>query len=284
MAWDPDFPNEPVIFAAYNGTNPTPGASGSAFAARKDLPSGARLDKAVLDNEARLDINHGNATIPSNCLNCHGGSSRVDGTGASQTIKDAMFLPFDLENLRFKSSGSFSRASQEQQFTALNALVLTTVLPGSPTENPVMADTITRWYNGNVLAGTFDDTFVPEGWKSANSGQPWSDKFYSSVVQPYCQGCHVTQKAGKDFMSFASFSPFASTALGYTCGPRPSTGTTSVASTHLMPHAEMTMKHFWESPARAHLLSAFGSVPFASGQTPSFANGCGSTEANVAIR
>jgi hypothetical protein len=46
----------------------------------------------------------------------------------------------------------------------------------------------------------------------------------------------------------------------------------------------MTMKHFWESPARAHLLSAFASLPFAFGQTPAFSTGCGSTEANVAIR
>ncbi len=280
MAWDPTF-DEPVIFAAYNGAN------GSAFAAKSNLPTGKRLDKAVLDNEARLDPNHGNASIPSNCLNCHGGSAFVEGTGSAQKIKNAMFLPFDLENLRFQASGAFSRTTQEPQLAALNALVLTTVLPDSPTPNATLAATINGWYApGTVLGGTFHDDYVPPGWKSTTTNQPWSDRLYSSVIQPYCQGCHVTQApAAKDFMSLAGMIPFVNQAMGYACGPTPAgSNKTSVANTHLMPHAEMTMKHFWESPARAHLLGAFGALPFALGGTPTFSTGCGSTEANVAIR
>jgi mono/diheme cytochrome c family protein len=227
----------------------------------------------------RIDPTQGNAGVPSNCLTCHGGEAQVvDGH-----LVGAQFLPFDLENFRFGSAAPFDRASQEDSFRRLNGLVVTTVntTASDPSNRLPLAKLILGWYeHDNKHIGdsnqTFADGFVPDGWASAkNTGQPvWTDGFYTSVIQPYCQGCHITQKAF-DFSSYATFNPFGNLALQFTCGD-PGVNATPAANAHLMPHAEMTMKHFWESGARGQLLAAYGT-------TASRFNGCGSTQPNQPI-
>lgn len=271
MAYDPS-KTEKVIFAAYNGKSAGFRADVGGASASEAL-----VTEAVLDNVARLDKTVGNVDIPGNCLTCHGGSAVA--LSPSREVLGAMFLPFDLENFRYATTAPNRQIDQEANFRAQNKMVRDVANGVQGTATQTMVKLIEGWYGGqaglNGTTATFNAAFVPTGWEQTqqNPSPPtYAKKLYENVIQPYCQTCHIAQGASSlnpplDFASFAVFNPYAPAAEAAACPQSDNT------NEHMMPHAELTMKHFWESPARAHLLSAISST-----------RSCGSNQANQPIR
>lgn len=190
--------------------------------------TGARATAAVLDTQ-------GAKNLPGACLSCHGGLFN----STTSAVSGAHFLPFDVDNFTYSTSAGFTLAAQQDAFRALNKLVLET----GPTAG--ITEVVNGWY-GNNLGSTGPDqdtSFVPPGW----DGQ---EVVYQEVVKPYCRGCHLAlaDTAGRfvvDFNTSAELSSYNTTALNRIC------------ELYDMPHAQVTRKLFWQSPARGHLIGEY---------------------------
>ncbi|MGN6108505.1 MAG: hypothetical protein ACTHU0_25595 [Kofleriaceae bacterium] len=192
----------------------------------------------ALVTEAQLDTRGDNASIPQNCLNCHGGRSTYD--PATHAARGARFLAFDPAAFDFAPEANF--ASQDESFRRLNQLVAATE-PTSATRELI---------DGIYAAGApYDPGFVPPGWADTSSDR----RVYREVIAPYCRGCHVsfggTGATGGDPVAFASAADLrdrAASTLVRVCGTGP----------RGMPTAEQTARHFFGSSARAVLLPWLG--------------------------
>jgi hypothetical protein len=123
-------------------------------------PDGERIQQADLDGR-------GAKSIPGVCNVCHGGSPRpvlADGRYPGRGDTGAGFLPWDLDAFGFSNTlygglPIYSRASQEDDFKALNAAVLAT------NPNETTREVIEGWYGGVGLPdATFTGSVVPAGW------------------------------------------------------------------------------------------------------------------------
>jgi hypothetical protein len=101
-----------------------------------------------------------------------------------------------------------------------------------------------------AAVGTYAATnWVPDAWQDVTTGVPGTSKLYTEVVAHYCRTCHVAQTnggIGHDWATWSSFSLNAPTIQAHVC------------EVNDMPQAEITQDHLWNSPARAHLISALG--------------------------
>jgi hypothetical protein len=189
--------------------------------------AGNRVTKVKLDSQ-------GAKNMPGACLSCHGGAFNT----GTDSVVGAHFLPFDVDNFSYSTAAGFTLSSQQGAFRALNNLIL----GAGPTA--AITELVTGWYGGNTTAtGPAQDTeFMPAAWVD-------EDVMYREVIKPYCRGCHVALSDGPlpkvDFNSFADLQGFQGVAL------------TRVCETHDMPHAEVTRRNFWGSPARGHLIGEF---------------------------
>jgi hypothetical protein len=204
-----------------------------------------------LETKAALDNEEFNTAIPQNCLTCHGGGTydaanhRVPGASASEN--GARFLAFDLDAFEYSTEAGFTRADQQESFRKLNRHI-SLASPSAQT-----AALIAGWYAAgsvNTAGTTADTSFVPPGY----SAQPADAKFYRDVFAPYCRGCHVAQttpflfETAEDFKDFGALIDLRVCNSGLGAGQK-----------HLMPNAEVTLKRFWASPARAYLAGYLGS-------------------------
>lgn len=191
-------------------------------------PDGARVAEAELDSENAKGV-------PGACLSCHGG--HFDGT--TFEVTGAHFLPFDVDNFIYSSATGHGLSAQQARFRKLNRMVLAT----GPTA--AISQLVNGWY-GNNLSGTGpnqDTSYVPPGWE----GQ---EVVYRKVVKPYCRGCHIALNdpaSPPTFVDFDTYDDLVSTT---------STIQRRVCDDHDMPHAEVTRRRFWTSPARGHLIGA----------------------------
>ena len=206
-------------------------------------------DENLSTRKVQLDNKGFNTFNPGNCLACHGISSTYDFETAK--VSDAFFLPFDLQSFEYFSldpTRQLSREFQESSFKALNLMVYSTDL-SSLAAVPWL---YTQWYGDGFSSDTFHDTTsvnVPFGWKL----NPNSKQLYAQVVAKACRTCHVSAqgKTASDILmptlAFGTFSDFLRNKAGIArdvCGPE-----------KFMPQAEQTMKLFWQSSARSHLLN-----------------------------
>jgi len=206
--------------------------------------TGVNPDPALFGTPGVNFNNH----IPSNCLNCHGGHydpSARDAFPSKSSVTSALFLPWDLDQLEFRSP-SGPTASEQTTLRNLNAtarqiavLVRGQAVPPNPPPDVPMVDQIDGWYHNTsrftVLSGNFDSTYVPGPWTSqAPHGDP---NVYSNVIRPSCRGCHLAlENPALNFDGGDALLRFA--------------GTTAVANavaSHLMPHALQTQRQFWLS-------------------------------------
>jgi cytochrome c1 len=186
-----------------------------------------------LQDFAQLDSTGQNKSVPNNCLNCHGGTY----DNVNHIVSNAHFLPFDPQAFEFASFPGYDFNSQAKELRKLNAHVRS----ANPTTQ--ISELIDGWYapkGASDPSSTINTAFVPTGW----SGDSASVKMYNEVFKPYCRTCHVTSTI--PFATSQSFTQLGSAVLADTC------------SSHTMPHAEATLKNFWKSPARAHVVGAFG--------------------------
>lgn len=203
-----------------------------------------------LKYDAQLDSTGYSKAIPHNCISCHGGATydpatnRVSGASLNpkrKQVRAARFLPFDLDAFEYSTKAGYTRADQEESFRKLNRHVYF----AGPSDATV--ELIDGWYgSGGVhIAGTTADTsFVPGTF----ARRAVDAKIYRSVVAPYCRACHVSQTGIFSFVDSDDFKDAGGLINVATCG------------TKSMPHAEVTQRRFWASPARAYLAGYLDSV------------------------
>jgi hypothetical protein len=184
----------------------------------------------ALINRAQLDTRGDNASIPQNCLNCHGGRSSYD--AATSTVRGAHFLPFDPAAFDYADRPDLTLAAQEGAFRRLDELVLT----AAPTP------AVTEWVDGMFPADApYDPAFVPAGWNAS----PRDARVYREVVAPFCRGCHTTFNDAGAFTTAEQFRANGALIVNKVCTPGP----------RGMPAAEITTNGFYASNARALLLT-----------------------------
>lgn len=194
-------------------------------------------DSAAVDG---VPGTHYNNHIPSNCLNCHGGTY----DRSTKKVTGGLFLPFDLDAFDFESSGPNSRnATQEAAFKFQNQQIVRLVAneaTGS-TANP-----ITRQIDGWYANGSFDSSWVPSEWDDDADDR----NVYQAVVRPVCRGCHISQ-VGVNGLSFESPLNFLNEGPTYLAG--------KLCSLR-MPHAHQVTREFWQSRKPLDLETWFRSL------------------------
>jgi len=186
--------------------------------------------------EVALD-NQGAKLVPGLCLSCHGGEPSAQD---STNIVGAEFLPFDVESFSYSKRPGYTLPDQYEAFRKLNAIVRHTAVKFP---SPIV-ELIDGWYpsavpgDGVLTPLALPDTdFVP----SAFAGD---ERLYDGVVKPYCRMCHISQEGSLAFNDSPGF--HASGANSAACGYQE------------MPHALVTQKNFWASPARMILQNELG--------------------------
>ncbi|HET9623787.1 MAG TPA: hypothetical protein VFP84_20585 [Kofleriaceae bacterium] len=197
---------------------------------------------------AQLDSPGRHTSIPNNCLTCHGIASSY--SASSHTVSGAKFLAFDPFAYKYSTQAGFTLADQQEKFRQLNVLVKQT----SPT--PGISQLIDGLYAPKAVttAGAIaSDGYVPDGWADTTV----TKSLYLGVVKPGCRTCHTSSAiASFDFLESDDFSAF-STAIRHLVCDKTAGGTRG----HNMPQAERVSKKFWESGARAYLLTAYAPSP-----------------------
>lgn len=191
-------------------------------------------------NTAQLDSTSNNTSIPNNCLACHGINSSYSSANNSVSA-EARFLPFDPFSFEFSTAAGFTFNAQADAIRRLNALIKFT----NPT--PAISGFIDGLYAPNAVtdpAATAKSDFIPANWQTGATLD--GATLYRGVVKPACRTCHMSAVAASlDFADYNDFSALSSTIKSDACG------------SHVMPHAERVLKNFWESGARAYLITAF---------------------------
>jgi hypothetical protein len=196
---------------------------------------------------ARLDSTGNNVSVPNNCLACHGINATF--SAANHTVSaNAKFLPFDPFSFKYSTAAGFTFADQADKFRRLNALVRA----ANPT--PAIAELIDGMYAPKAVTdptAVANNDFVPDDWRFAN-GSLAGTGLYKGTIKVGCRTCHISATSpGLDFNSADDFSPLIDTIRNDVCGTQ-----------HIMPHAERVMKKFWESGARAYLVTGYGPATY----------------------
>ncbi|MBU8896175.1 hypothetical protein DRW03_06095 [Corallococcus sp. H22C18031201] len=195
-----------------------------------------------LATNAQLDSTGQHKSVPSNCLTCHGINSTVTvnsggvANAGIPTVAGARFLPFDLYSFLYSTDAGFTQAAQEDTFGQLNALVALTPMTSATSQF------LKGMYGGVLptLGTTIAPTnrFIPPDWDTNNSDRT----MYEGVVKPYCRGCHMTASTSSVDLDSPS-----DVSLDIACN-----------ASHLMPHAEHTLRRFWNGGARVYLSARYG--------------------------
>ena len=125
------------------------------------------------------------------------------------------FLALDLDNFAFDTRPGLSQAEQENEYKAVNGIVLITHRTTEKYDEeagfsrvPAGHETIEGWYGGPGMPNdTFDGEFVPAGWLPPHAPEG-VDKLYLGAVAPGCRACHVQQKRELDFGTYEGFMVF----------------------------------------------------------------------------
>ncbi len=190
-----------------------------------------------LTNEAPLDSTGYNTSVPQNCMSCHAIAGAYN--TATNEVTGAHFLPFDVFSFKYSTTAGYTYADQEEKLRKLNAHAL------AAGANTAITDMINGMYGGNVNdpAAVAVDTYIPAGWQDSSA----SKKLYNNVVKPYCRTCHVAaDSAPYNWTQYSDFTSLSSIIKSDVCDQ------------NTMPHAERTLRLFWQSPARAHLIAGLG--------------------------
>jgi hypothetical protein len=185
---------------------------------------------------------HFNNHIPTNCLNCHGGSYTISSsTNIVRNVTGAVFLPFDLDQFEFEDAPGRTRDDQEVAFREQNQMVRKVAVAQG---NISLRDQIDGWYlnpsHVSTLRGAFWSPYVPPGWQDSAA----DTDVYQSVVRTACRNCHIA--SGISFDTAAQFKALASLIA-------------NDVRNNVMPHALQTQRTFWQSPQRLALANYFRS-------------------------
>lgn len=226
-------------------------------------PNGAKYVKFYTydgndDRVTAVDLDGRGAKFqPGLCLVCHGGTPKAldNGVYPDNGDVDAQFLPWDVHTFDFANNSSFTRAAQEDQFKAFNIGALSTYPdPNATTAGRWSGNSsgglIEGWYGdaGTTLpAATFDENFVPVGWRRPDNGGPAGnppdvEELYLKAIGPNCRACHIQRGRSFDsvqqgeFVDFSTYDKFASYA---------DRTIDLVFDEGKMPDAKVTFENFW---------------------------------------
>lgn len=201
----------------------------------------------TLAYDAQLDAAGDNKSIPQNCLACHG----INSTFNTQTFLidgKPEFLPFDPYAFKFSANAPWRLVDQQESFRKLNAMILKTQVPPATTE---LVNGMYAPLSVNTPGATANNNYVPPGWHDASSPNFDGKSLYNGVVKKYCRTCHVSADSPLlDFRERSDFDTNVTSILSTVCG------------TKKMPHAERVQKKFWQSGARAYLLTGLPGMPY----------------------
>jgi hypothetical protein len=217
-------------------------------------PSGSNAVKFIVydangvrSNTAQLDSTGNNVSVPNNCLSCHGINASYS-SSSNAVSANAKFLPFDPYSFKFSTASGFTFAAQADAIRRLNALITFT------NPSPATSEFITGLYAPKAVTdatAVANDDFVPDDWAQVN-GSLAGTSLYRGIVKVACRTCHMSAtSATLDFADYDDFSTLMPTIKADVCG-----------NPHVMPHAERVMKNFWESGARAYLVTGFPSSTY----------------------
>lgn len=210
-----------------------------------DPATGQQVRVGSMDFDGR-----GEKFIPGNCAVCHGGrTSALDDNGRYPNNGNlgARFLPWDVGSFYFSDAAyeqrpvaegekTVSREAQEPAFKAFNRMILDTNLTDEQRE------LIHGWYGGDTLPqATFNDGFVPQGWKTPGHGGPAgnpdnSESLYTAVVAESCRACNTGRSDEDPELGFGSYEAF----MSFSDQMR-----RVVYDEGVMPLARVTMDNFW---------------------------------------
>jgi hypothetical protein len=184
----------------------------------------------ALVTEARLDSVGDNASIPNNCLNCHGSTGTYD--PVTRVVTGARLLPLDPAAMTFSTRTAFRAGDQIHRLAQINGFIA----GAAPTE-AMLAFLDSQNPTDAALA-----SFLPPGW----DGTTLERKFYEHVVAANCRSCHWSRD---DFLTFE-------TAVDFHLSNARIEQVICVERN--MPNAEVPLRRLWAGPARAYLAAYLG--------------------------
>ncbi len=226
--------------------------------ARVQFAAYARDTNGVFVRQNKVMLDSGAARpSPMVCLNCHGG--RYDET--RHLAVGSSFLPLNINEITLPDPAltpAFERPAQEQSVGWINVFAYNT----SPNLQPYIANMYGfptgAWFMQPTGLATPNPSPVPAEWEN-------DAKLYRDVYEPHCLSCHrarVETPYFKDIKTSADFRVRLREIAQRVCGAEPS-----------MPHAEMMMRNFWNSNARASLVDALSPSDASMSRTDGVAHG-----------
>ena len=214
------------------------------------IPNGMRF--LVFDRDGKLlselDLDgQGPKQIPNACSACHGVPDRANVPASSYQTAGASYIPFDVNNLFFSSSGpGLTFQDQETQIRDLNNIVLNGQNPQQPTSG--LYQLIHGWYGADLTA---DLRSSPPNyaWAPPTIPNNQNDAFAYGVFAAFCRSCHVSNG-----VQFAGFPTQTHTDLltvladSNICAPQPTDMTPPTPNGKvkaIMPNARVTFDRFW---------------------------------------
>ena len=229
-----------MVYSVFGTGNPAEKIFFAVYDAAGNLSNAAPLDRHGLNFSFKKTDGNGvvgtpgvnfNNHIPSNCLNCHGGS--YDST--RKRVSGAQFLPFDLDQFDYQDyRADHTREAQKSTFTRLNTLVKSVA-----ERQGGLAPQVKRLIDGWYANGEFDSNYVPPGWQTNDATR----SVYTSVVKGACRNCHVTSS-----LSFETADGFPAQAVA------------NDLCALVMPHAHQSVREFWQSSRPLQLETYFRGV------------------------
>jgi len=186
----------------------------------------------TLVKEAQLDTQGSNKSIPQNCLNCHGGRSYYD--PGSHAVVGARFLPFDPASFAYARRDDLSFAAQEAKIRQLDKMIAAASPPGA----------VRELVNGMFPSGQFDPDFVPKAWQASGRDA----RVYREGFGRYCRSCHATFTDDLNLVDADAVREHGQLIVSRIC----------TQGENGMPAAEQASRAFFNSPARALLLTWLG--------------------------
>jgi hypothetical protein len=229
----------PVATVAMEYDPSAPAGEAVQFWAYKGDATGSYLAKPTLDGQ-------GAKPIPDMCLACHGGYY----DSATHKVKNAVFLPFDLDSFVYDAQGdphgvSASALAVQEQFRRLNKAVSDIhpdTLSGDTTNSP-FTQLMNVWYPGGV--NNSGSTFAFNTGSSQIGNFTGHEPLYDNVVKVVCRTCHIARSSADDWTKFTEMNSLSPSIQGYACGG--GTPANHATFNFAMPHAEVPFKRFWQN-------------------------------------
>jgi mono/diheme cytochrome c family protein len=171
-----------------------------------------------------------NNHVPTNCISCHGGTGVQEAAVDQVSVTNALFLPFDLDNLDYETTPNRTRAYQTGNFEAQNKDVL--AVAQSTSGGTSIVNQLNLWYAN--FTKDFDGSVVPMGWTVAGGASAGATAAYQSFFRRSCRTCHVALQY--TFDSESLFTPLIPKAVLDVCW-------------YQMPHSLQASRQFWQSTA-----------------------------------